>query len=254
MKTRNLFIVPLFLLTLQHCNAVDSNIDDNIQIVEGDDSAISDSLKALFKEDAARLSLRVVYSKPSDKENLIILPDDKVESYYRGLVHIYNANYIHERDLVIETYKIHAFRYPETHRLSVSVDSTKDWVQEWKNGNRLTGNQQVDNLMETYNLQLYHYYSWPNLNVAELISEKPLNIYALCNKFKPVEGVIYSEPDGTVGDGNDITGNIESGGIKFIFSFGWGDCPAGCISRHYWEFSVRSDGAVQFINSYGDPL
>ena len=254
MKSIYLVIVPLLIFLLQNCNAVDSYLDDSVRMVYGDDSEISDSIKTLFNEDAARLALRDIQSNSSDKENLIIIPAYYVESYYNGLVHIYNANYIPERDVVIDTYKIHTFRYPETHTLIVAVDSTKDWVQEWKNGNRLTGNQKIDELMETYNLQLYHYYSWPILQAAVLFSEEPLNIHALCNKFKPIDGVIYAESDGVIGDGNNITASIETNGIKYIFSYGWGDCPAGCISRHYWEFKVKFDGIVQFINSYGDPL
>ena len=222
MKSIYLVIVPLLIFLLQNWNAVDSNLDDSVRMVYGDDSKISDSIKTLFNEDAARLALRDIQSNSSDKENLIIIPAYYVESYYYGLVHFYNANYIPERDVVIDTYKIHTFRYPETHTLIVAVDSTKDWVQEWKNGNRLTGNQKVDELMETYNLQLYHYYSWPILQAAVLFSEEPLNIHALCNKFKPIDGVIYAESYGVIGDGNNITASIETNGIKYIFSYGWG--------------------------------
>ena len=101
-----------------------------------------------------------IYSDPFKKENLAFLPKDLVESYYEGFVHIYNAKSLSARNQVIENYKIHTFCYVEMHYLSVSVDSSKDWVKAWCNGNRLTGNEQVDSLIETYNLQLYRVYQW----------------------------------------------------------------------------------------------
>ena len=33
----------------------------------------------------------------------------------------------------------------------------------------------------------------------------------------------------------------------------WGDCSAGCLNRHYWEFSVKEYKA-EFEGSYGDPF
>jgi hypothetical protein len=238
---------------LQSCDTVESE-DCNKQITPGDDALIPDSVKALLKEDASILALRDVHSDPSSKDNLVILPEDIVESYYRGFVHIYNSDSISARDSVIEMYKVHAFRYPETHSIIVSVDSTKDWVSAWRNGQRLTGNQHIDYLMETYVLQLYRYYHWPTAHVAVLHSEEAINILALSKKFEPIEGVFYAEPNGVIGDGDDIKGSIESEYLMFEFSEGWGDCPAGCIHRHYWVFHVMFDGTVEFIRSYGDPL
>lgn len=38
------------------------------------------------------------------------------------------------------------------------------------------------------------------------------------------------------------------GGITLLFSHGWGDCPSGCIHRHYWKVKVQSRGSRN-----GDP-
>lgn len=251
-------LVFLFLLSffLHKCNTVESDIptNGNIQITPGDDSMIPDSIKALLKEDASVLALRDVHSDSSKKENNVIIPQELIESYYRGLVHIYNADSLPARDSVIDMYQVHTFRLPETHSLIVSVDSTQNWVAAWKNGQRLTGNQQIDYLMETYHLQLHRYYYWPWAHAAVLYAENALNIFALGKKFDPIDGVFYAEPNGIIGDGDNISGSIESDYLIYEFSEGWGDCPAGCTSRHYWLFHVMFDGTVAFINSYGDPL
>jgi len=133
MKIPKSIIAFLLLVIPQYCDIIESDNghaqiipDDSLQIVPGDDSLIPDTLKTLFKEDAARLALRDVHSDSTKKENLVILPEDVVKAYYNGLVHIYNADLILARDSVIKIYKIHAFRHPETHSLIVSVDSTKE--------------------------------------------------------------------------------------------------------------------------------
>lgn len=254
MKTLNILSVLLVVLLLPNCNSTTVETEDNpiVKIVDGDDSQFSDSLKSLLQEDAATLALRDLQSDPSKKGTVIFILDYIVESYYRGLVYIYNAASIPEADQVVNKYKIHVFGYPETHRLFVSVDTSKAWTEAWRNGESLTGNPQVDSLIINYNLKLYRYYT--SLNGAVLYATQPLNIFALSKKFVGIEGINYSEPDGIMGDGNDITASIDESFITYTFSYGWGDCPAGCIGRHYWEFQVMFDGTVQFIRSYGDQL
>jgi putative transposase len=44
------------------------------------------------------------------------------------------------------------------------------------------------------------------------------------------------------------------GRISLRYLVKWGDCPAGCINKHFWEFQVTFDGAVRFTGSGGDPL
>jgi len=35
---------------------------------------------------------------------------------------------------------------------------------------------------------------------------------------------------------------------------GWGDCPAGCTSRHHWRYSVAADGTVVLQGEDGPPV
>jgi len=43
-------------------------------------------------------------------------------------------------------------------------------------------------------------------------------------------------------------------GYAIRITLGWGDCPAGCIYRHVWSYSVTPDGAVTLDSETGDPL
>lgn len=36
-----------------------------------------------------------------------------------------------------------------------------------------------------------------------------------------------------------------------MVEIGWGDCPAGCINRHHWFYTVTNDGTVTFDKEDG---
>jgi len=43
-------------------------------------------------------------------------------------------------------------------------------------------------------------------------------------------------------------------GWRITITKGWGDCQAGCISRHTWVFEVNLQGTVTLVEESGDPL
>lgn len=43
-------------------------------------------------------------------------------------------------------------------------------------------------------------------------------------------------------------------GWRVTVTMGWGDCQAGCISRHVWVYDVDTSGAVTLVEERGDPL
>ena len=40
-------------------------------------------------------------------------------------------------------------------------------------------------------------------------------------------------------------------GYTVMVEIGWGDCPAGCINRHNWFYTVTNDGMVTFDKEDG---
>ncbi len=44
------------------------------------------------------------------------------------------------------------------------------------------------------------------------------------------------------------------GGYAVRVWIGWGDCPAGCINHHEWQYTVSSSGTVKLAGELGDPL
>ena len=43
-------------------------------------------------------------------------------------------------------------------------------------------------------------------------------------------------------------------GYQVNIELGWGDCPAGCINRHRWSYSVAPDGSTTLLSDTGDPV
>ncbi len=222
------------------------------KMAEADKSKCPSGLRNIYNEDAATLALRDVHEYDSlYKYTLVEIPKGLIKLYYNGLLHIYNSTTIPARDSVVSLYKIHPSRNPETHQLLAAVDGNAEWVENWENGVRLTGNPEIDRLMKKYNLQLESYYT--NGALVCLSSPKAINIRAFCCLFEKINGVFYSHPNHFFGGGKEITASIKEECLELIISIGYGDCPSGCVYRHYWLFEVEYDGTVHYIKSYGDP-
>jgi hypothetical protein len=43
-------------------------------------------------------------------------------------------------------------------------------------------------------------------------------------------------------------------GFDVTIEVGWGDCPAGCINRHHWFYSVATDGTIHLDREDGPPV
>jgi hypothetical protein len=43
-------------------------------------------------------------------------------------------------------------------------------------------------------------------------------------------------------------------GYRVAITIGWGDCMAGCISRHSWVFDISNDGTIALEKESGDPF
>ncbi len=76
------------------------------------------------------------------------------------------------------------------------------------------------------------------------------NYFNLGEIYEPHPDLIYADPNYMTGDGNDILSDQVG---LYLFRKGWGDCPAGCISEHFWLFSVEN-GIVLLLEHYGDSV
>jgi hypothetical protein len=77
----------------------------------------------------------------------------------------------------------------------------------------------------------------------------PYHPVLLSSIYAQVGGIAYAEPNYIYGDGSDITSSQVG---RYLFKRGWGDCPSGCIYKHYWDFQVVG-GTVTLLSQYGSP-
>ncbi len=111
-----------------------------------DKSKCPELLQKKYYRDAATLALRDVHDYDSlRKYTLVSIPKELIELYNNGLLHIYNSLDIPACDSVVTMYEIHAHPYPEINEILVSVNSNADWIKNWEEGRRLTGNNDIDN-------------------------------------------------------------------------------------------------------------
>jgi len=250
------FGIVVILVGLRCSNPV-SNDELGIEFIRlphADESQVPDSLKKAYIEDVGILTLRIVQEVGGEVNDQVELPDELLTTLYNALIYVYNATDLATRDSVVDTYDIHVTHTWAIRSLIVAIDSTKAWTQAWRKGERLTGQQQIDGLMEKYDLELEKYYEFPWAHTVTLASSRPMNMAALAKRFAAIKGVIYAEPNGGAGDGPDITAQAGTDHWLLTYSFGWGDCPSGCIYRHYWSFEVSSSGEVTYTGSSGTPI
>ena len=81
-----------------------------------------------------------------------------------------------------------------------------------------------------------------------------LDAAALVVAQNPRFAGIGSRDPNMVGQGSWYEVAPSASGWSVMVQLGWGDCQAGCISRHMWTFAVTNAGAVSLVSETGDVL
>ena len=130
---------------------------------------------------------------------------------------------------------IHVFPEYVLGMLIVTTDAA--WNLAWQQGELLTGEPYIDSLGTEYGLIGVQQDIWP-ADMFILNFPVTLEMRKLSELYEAHPEVRYSEPNGYMGDGNNIEYFKKNGILHFAFSQGWGDCPAGCTDRYYWYTTV----------------
>ena len=220
-------------------------------ISAADDSQLSDSLKIVFKENAARLALHYLYETDSCFAEIDI-PRNITRSLYNAQLHIYQNSQLPTVDTVFNIYGIKTFPFPVLHEFFIGISVFVPWITNFLNGNHPTGNSIADSLINKYKL----YFKSSLRNEWYLIrTDTAINTKEMSELFSVLPGIMYAEPIGYVGDGSDVTvAVLNDSEIQFSYLLKWGDCPSGCIYRHFWRFNINENGGVDFAGSGGDSL
>jgi hypothetical protein len=151
---------------------------------------------------------------------------------------------------------VHARPLDDLKSLLAYVAPDAPFLAAWKQGTVRTGQAALDDLLTQYKVKSIQFLS--DLNGAQVFVlrfDDPLNTKALLAPLTAASpSIVGADANGAIGDGDQITRTTADGGKRvYAFSVGWGDCPAGCISRHTWTVTVAADGGISVAES-GNPL
>ena len=219
-----------------------------------------DSIKELYKQDAAIMALRRIYEIKSTDTSLITISQIEQDSIMEALMAVYNATSLPARDTVIEMFNIHTWPSPSK-SIYVDVMDTSTSIDNFMYNIFPTGDPILDSLISRYNISVtviaigfLPYTFMVELNYLYILNPDPL-----IDSLDLVQGLSYASVNYPVGGGDDIQYSFYPGGTSvpskaLIFHHGWGDCLSGCINNRYWSFKVWPDCSVEYVGSYGDKL
>ena len=212
----------------------------------------SDSILARYRDDADRMTIDQTFRYSSTWMDSVHINPEWAQTTLGALVAVYNST-SPERDTVVDLLDMHIYPIIPLRTISIIVDSTLAWVHQLEAGNLPTGNTALDGLMQQYDVVEYHFSSWaPGANrVISFSTGTNCNTLALADRFRQLPDVAFANASGSAGDGDQITDSVYTDHIEISFGYGWGDCPAGCGGRYYWDFLVQPDCTVAFIGSHG---
>ncbi len=134
----------------------------------------------------------------------------------------------------------------------ISMKADAPWRASWKAGSLNTGVAALDTALTDYRATSVKEIADFGASATFTITfDQWMNTKKLSAALKPLATPITaSEANGYVGDGDDIE-VLETGRV-YRFQKGWGDCPAGCTSKHFW--TATKSGSGWTLTESGTPL
>lgn len=246
MKNRVLSILLFGVCLLYACDSETTAIFPT-QIIQ--DSRVSDSIFEILLDDA-KLICMDFYTNQEMEELLEI---EFKEYHFAPILAALQTVYLDSISTAssdIRKYNVHALCPEQLHKSLITVDTTSENFNSWK-AYGFSDNLKLDLLIDEHKLQLdsireeqYLIHTETGINQESLVRE--LVKFPFINKAQSVN---------CIGDGSQIEiVYFNPDFIQLIYSYGWGDCPSGCISRHYWELGIYGSGVIELISESGNEL
>lgn len=222
------------------------------------DSSLSESLRARYRVDAARLSLRLRAAPAHRYFDLPVEVEPHLaETIYSALVRVRLLAAGAERDTVFDRYDIHSDCEPFVRRGFCFADTNLPAIRRWRDGLQPTGDPLLDSLAAACGLKVSSSTSLGGGNPLLWIRvDRLVNMPALCWRLKTVSGVELASASGSgaVGRGPDLAARIVDGAWELDWSVSWGDCIFGCLERRHYRFRVEGGRPPVFLGASGSTI
>lgn len=135
-------------------------------------------------------------------------------------------------------------------QIRIYVAQTVDWAISWSAGNfNNTANAAVNYVVNKYNLSVtVSPYIIAGKYTFTVTAPTSINTNGLSYWFNNMLGSVPNTVDaatfGNVGDGNTISYEVLSDGIRLNYRNGCGDCPAGCTWGSTWMMKIALECSV----------
>jgi len=217
------------------------------------EAAISKRLQNKFRRDAARLVLR----QDSEREDLrygdISIGQSRIDQVYDILTKIYQQDATARS---IAKCNIHTFPNVSIDYFVIVYKKDTPWAAPLADDIAETNSAEFNRLLEMYDLSIVEHQKWTDSQDAVTIrSTNPLNITALANEFRNIDGVLDIDMGIPEIMGNDIKLRRTPEGYRldYILKVG-GGIGGEKLLTHTWSWSVSSAGKVKFIEEKGAPV
>lgn len=259
--------------------------DDVVGAIE--DCSISNSAKNFYEDDATRIAVRSLQANATTASDITI-PQTLIDRILQAFSVVHKSDFAYAdslfteanaslrdslrteyeaaRDTVVNDYEIHTSASPGLESISLTVDTDSDIATRWRDGNRLTNNEEVDALMTIYGLELIEYEefaidaSGDLVGRAKIGTTSSLNLTALANNFSAINGITFAAVDIDGSDkGNDIEVSENGNDFTIVYIVRYDDaneanmCEDACTMERRYTFTVNlEDCEAVYEGASGD--
>ncbi len=249
MRKIHFFILLLLYLA---CNQNSTNPEPN-NLSASDIIPLNDSTRQLYYNDAVYIE----YMRQADKEHTLsssaVLDEFNIGQYYNDLINIYQSSYKINKRFLDNITRIHNHYHYGIRQIHVAVDTNKIWVKNWLNDKKIADIAGIDSIIYNYELDILESNGSKNRYNFTLTSANPINNRLLAEKLSATDEFLYAEIPARHPDWSSISMQGNQDYKNYIFKYGWGDCPSGCIYQHTWEIKVKGE-QISLNIEYGDAL
>ena len=147
------------------------------------------------------------------------------------------------------------FPNPSIDHLVMIFERNIPWAQPLREGISETDSEEINELLDDYDLVIEKHVQWNDSQDAITIrSKEPLNMAALANEFYNVEGVSEIDLGIPKIGGNDINLKRINNGWEVEYVLRFGSYISGKGKIHIWKYRALDSGTIEFVSEGGDPV